>query len=63
MDSIAQPALISVEQVPQLSGAFLLIKGEQTSRGVSLTKAELALTEYQGFPQNIFPHKAPVSCL
>lgn len=63
MDSLAQPALISVGQVPRLSVAFLLIKGKQTSRGIRLTKTELDLTDYQGFPQTIFPHKAPVSHL
>ena len=35
-DSLAQPALISVGQVPQLSVAFLLIEGDQTSRGMRL---------------------------
>lgn len=63
MDSLAQPASICVGPVPQLSVAFLLIKGEQTTKSGRLTKTELAFTEYQGFPQIIFPHKAPVSRL
>lgn len=63
MDSLAQPASVCVGQVPQLSVAFLLIKGEQTTKSRRLTKTELAFTEYQGFPQTIFPHKAPVSRL